>query len=102
LWWQSFSGILPRRKWLESTGEFLRRYPTPAALASASVEELRELLKPLGIENQRALLFKRLAEKLAELGGVPCDMGTLKRLPGVGDYAASEVLLAACGRPGRS
>jgi len=80
-------------------GEFLRRYPTPAALASASVEELREFLKPLGIENQRALLFKRLAEKLAELGGVPCDRDALKRLPGVGDYAASEVLLVACGRP---
>jgi len=69
-------------------GEFLRRYPTPAALASASVEELRELLKLLGIENQRAQLFKSLAEKLAELGGVPCDRGALKRLPGVGDYAA--------------
>jgi len=80
-------------------GEFLRRYPTPAALVSASVEELRELLKPLGIENQRAQLFKRLAEELAELGGVPCDRGALKRLPGVGDYAASEVLLVACGRP---
>jgi len=78
-------------------GEFLRRYPTPAALASASVEELRELLKPLGIENQRAQLFKRLAEKLAELGGVPCNRGALKRLPGMSDYVASEALLVACG-----
>jgi len=81
--------------------EFLRKFPDPQAVLSAGEAEVRELVKPLGIEHQRSRCLVKLAEELVErFGGcVPCDKEKLKELPGVGDYTASEVLLAACGRP---
>ena len=81
--------------------EFLKRYPTPRALLSASEEEVKELIRPLGIEHQRARHLKELAEYIEKrLGGVvPCSRDKLKELPGVGDYIAAEVLLVACNAP---
>mgnify|MGYP000508602887 CR=1 FL=1 len=81
--------------------EFLRKFPEPRALASASVEEVRDIIRPLGIEHQRARHLVELAEILVRRfgGRVPCDRERLKELPGVGDYIASEVLLKACGKP---
>lgn len=81
--------------------EFIRRYPDPRALLSASEDDVVELIRPLGIEHQRARHLRQLAE-LIELrfgGRVPCSKERLKELPGVGDYIAAEVLLGACGRP---
>jgi A/G-specific adenine glycosylase len=81
--------------------EFLRRFPSPQALLSASEDEVRELIRPLGIEHQRARHLIELAGVLVQRfgGRVPCDRRGLDELPGVGDYIASEVLLRACGRP---
>lgn len=81
--------------------EFLKRYPSPKALLSASENEVRELIRPLGIEHQRAKHLKELAEYIEKkLGGeIPCIRDKLKELPGVGDYIASEVLLVACNKP---
>ena len=81
--------------------EFLKRYPSPGALLSAGEDEVRELIRPLGLEHVRARQLKELAEQIERRfgGRVPCSREELKELPGVGDYAASEVLLAACGRP---
>ncbi|MFP3252412.1 MAG: A/G-specific adenine glycosylase [Thermoproteus sp.] len=80
-------------------GDFLRRWPSPRELAGAAVEEVEEVLRPLGMEKVRARLFKRLAEELlSKYGGeVPLSLDELKELPGVGDYAAREVLVAVAG-----
>ncbi|HDM76964.1 MAG TPA: A/G-specific adenine glycosylase [Deltaproteobacteria bacterium] len=82
-------------------GEFLKKYPTPQDLLSADEGELRKVLRPLGIEYQRAKHFKALAEHIEKNfdGEIPCVKEKLKELPGVGDYIASEVLLGACTRP---
>ena len=81
--------------------EFTRRYPGPQALLKASEEEVRELIKPLGIEHQRSKQLIALAREIVERfgGQVPCDEKSLKELPGVGDYVASEILLVACNQP---
>jgi len=81
--------------------EFLRRYPKPKALLSASEEEIKKLIRPLGIEHQRARHLKDLAEYIEKKfgGKIPCVKDKLKELPGVGDYIASEVLLGACSKP---
>ncbi|MCC6005381.1 MAG: hypothetical protein LM590_13670 [Thermofilum sp.] len=81
--------------------EFIRRYPGPQALLKASEEEVRELIKPLGIEHQRSKHLIALAREIVRRfgGQVPCDKESLKGLPGVGDYIASEVLLVACNQP---
>jgi len=81
--------------------ELLKRYPSPRALLSASEDEVKKVIQPLGIEHQRARHLKELAEHVEKRfgGKIPCSKDELKKLPGVGDYTASEVLLAACGRP---
>ncbi|MEM2483026.1 MAG: hypothetical protein QXI35_08560 [Candidatus Nezhaarchaeales archaeon] len=81
--------------------EFLRRYPSPRAVLQADADEIKALIKPLGIEHQRSQHLIELARRLVEKfeGAVPCSREELKELPGVGDYVASEVLLASCGRP---
>ena len=81
--------------------KFLKKYPTPKTLLSASEKEVRELIRPLGIEHQRAKHLKELAEYIEKrLGGkIPCVKDKLKELPGVGDYIASEVLLGSCDMP---
>jgi A/G-specific adenine glycosylase len=81
--------------------EFVKRYPTPAHLAEADVSEVEELLRPLGLHKQRAKLLKQAAEVLYREYGcrVPETYEELRRLPGVGDYVASAVLLFAYGKP---
>ena len=66
--------------------EFLGRWPDPSALASAPLHELVEFFKDIGLYRQRARLAKEMGRVLVEeFGGeVPCDLGALLRLPGVG------------------
>ena len=86
---------------LEVYEEFIKRFPNPKELAAAHIDEVKSVIRPLGIEHIRADLLKKLAEELVEKfgGSVPCDEKALKSLPGVGEYAASEVLLIACNTP---
>lgn len=79
---------------------FIQKFPSPHAVLDSSVEEIREIIRPLGIENQRARLIREAAKYIVENlnGEIPCDKDALKNIPGVGDYAAAEVLLVACGK----
>lgn len=81
--------------------QFIKKYPTPYALLNASIEEVRNLIRPLGIEYRRAENLLKLAERIVKkFGGVvPCSKEELKELPGVGNYIASEVLLVAYNQP---
>jgi len=81
--------------------ELLRRYPTPSDLLSASIDEVREIIRPLGIEHQRSRHLIEVARIVVNSfgGKVPCSEAELRKLPGVGRYVAAEVLLAACGEP---
>lgn len=69
-------------------------YPTPAALAAARLDVLRRVLRPLGLNRQRAIALKRISEAVVrELGGrVPNTLETLLSLPHVGLYAACALL----------
>jgi len=80
---------------------FLEKYPSPEKLVGERTEDVESILRPLGIERQRAVQIKRVAEHIVGRWGgrIPCDRQLLKELPGVGDYIASEVLLVACGQP---
>ena len=81
-------------------GVFIAKYPDPWSLLAADLTDLETILKPLGLRHRVKQLLA-LAEKVTrELGGkVPCSVDALKKLPGVGDYAASEVLLTCCDIP---
>ncbi len=70
--------------------EFLRRWPSAAALGRARSTSLRRVLHPLGL-TKRAEQIERLAVALGELEEVPGDPDTLALLPGVGPYVAHAV-----------
>ncbi|MHA1632760.1 MAG: A/G-specific adenine glycosylase [Candidatus Freyarchaeota archaeon] len=80
---------------------FLRRYPSPEALLRSSEDEVKDLIRPLGIEHQRAKDIISVARIIVEKfgGEAPRSKDKLKLLPGVGNYIASEVLLCAYGQP---
>lgn len=79
--------------------QFIRKYPTPSALASADLKEIETLLSPLGLR-WRARKVWELGRVIAEKfgGNVPSIHEELLTLPGVGDYVAAAVLCFAYGK----
>jgi len=80
---------------------FLGQFPSVEALASATEGELAQAFSQVGLQWQRAKAMKRLVEHLmaAELGEIPCDLGRLLAIPGLGEYSARAVLSFGCGVP---
>jgi endonuclease-3 len=85
----------------EVTPRLFRRARTPAALAKLPVEEVRELIREVGLAPQKAKALVGLARKITEEhgGAVPRTMEELVALPGVGRKTASVVLCQAFGVP---
>jgi A/G-specific adenine glycosylase len=73
-------------------------YPTPKELSTADINQLAELMHPLGLL-YRARELRSMAVVLTEQygGQVPSDMKALLSLPGVGHYTARAVLSIAFG-----
>jgi A/G-specific adenine glycosylase len=78
----------------------LRLYPTPRALASANIRDLRRLIGPIGLP-ARARTFVELGQRLVDDHGgkVPNTRETLVQLPGIGPYAAGAILAIGFRRP---
>ncbi len=74
---------------------------TPAAMAALEVDEIRHLIRQIGLAPTKAKRCKRLAELLLERHGgvVPADQDALEALPGVGHKTASVVMAQAFGVP---
>lgn len=70
------------------------KYPTPGALARARLDVLRRILRPLGLNRQRAIALKRISQVLVQefRGRVPNTLESLLSIPHVGLYAASALL----------
>ncbi|MBO4655710.1 MAG: endonuclease III [Bacteroidales bacterium] len=77
------------------------QYPTPEAMAAASVEEIHELIKSVSYPNNKAKHLSGLAKMLvSEFGGeVPSTMEELTRLPGVGRKTANVILSIVYDQP---
>jgi endonuclease-3 len=77
------------------------RAPTPAAMAALTVDEIRELIREVGLAPQKAKALKRTGELLVEVHGsvVPQTFEELEALPGVGHKTASVVMCQAFGFP---
>ncbi len=80
--------------------KFIERFPTVKDLAEASVEEIEELITPLGMEHKRAERYKKWAGMVIEKysGRIPNSEDELISLPGVGRYMANSVLCFAFGK----
>ncbi len=75
-------------------------YPTPQAMATASVEDILEYVKSVSYPNSKAAYLQAMARMLVdEFGGqVPDNMKDLTSLPGVGRKTANVVMGAAFGK----
>ena len=82
------------------TPSLLAAYPTPAAMAAASVADILEHVKSVSYPNSKAQHLQQMARMLTdEFGGtVPDTMEQLTRLPGVGRKTANVMLGQAFGK----
>lgn len=83
------------------TPKLFRVAGTPEKMAQLEVEEIRELIKEIGLSNTKARNLKRMAELLLERhhGIVPQTYEELEALPGVGHKTASVVMSQGFGFP---
>lgn len=74
---------------------------TPEKMAKLSVEEIRELIKEIGLSNSKAKNLKKMAEVLVEKHNsmVPQTYEDLEGLAGVGHKTASVVMSQGFGFP---
>ena len=80
--------------------EFLDRFPTPRACASASVGDVVSAWAGLGYNNRAVRLHRCAAAIVDRHGGeLPDDLDALLALPGIGPYTARAVLVFAFARP---
>jgi len=84
------------------TPALFARYPTPAALAKATTEELEPQIHSTGFFRAKSRALIGMAQALVEkhAGEVPAEMDALTALPGVGRKTANVVLGHALGVPG--
>ncbi len=77
--------------------ELMRRYPTPAKLAAAKVQDVERILRSIGFFRNKSKNATALAKAVVErhAGKVPKTMEELVELPGVGRKTASCVLVYA-------
>lgn len=81
------------------TPELFRRFPTPAAMAKASLPELEDLIRTTGFFRNKAKSISGAAKGVMERfgGKVPKTMDELLTLPGVARKTANVVLGTAYG-----
>ena len=81
------------------TPPLFERYPDPASLARANVEEVKKLIRTCSFFNNKAKNLVAMAKMvMEEYGGeIPLDEKKLIRLPGVGQKTAHVVLIEYTG-----
>jgi endonuclease-3 len=79
----------------QTTPELFARADNPKAMTGLSVEEIRDIIRPVGLSPTKAKAIHKLEHK----GEVPQNLEDLERLPGVGHKTASVVVSQAFGVP---
>jgi endonuclease III len=82
------------------TPELFRRFPTPAAMAKASLPELEELIRTTGFFRNKAKSIQGAAKKINEQfgGKVPQTLAELITVPGAARKTANVVLGVSYGK----
>jgi A/G-specific adenine glycosylase len=79
---------------------FLERFPTVAALAESSADDVLGLWSGLGYYRRARLLREAAREIAGSRGGsIPTSAAELRELPGMGEYTASAVASIAFAEP---
>ena len=81
--------------------DLFAKYPSPAALAAATPEEIEEIVKPCGLGKSKARDIHKCMTTLVEKynGQVPDDFDKLLKLPGVGRKSANLIMGDVFGKP---
>ena len=81
--------------------DLFAKYPSPAALAAATPEEIEEIVKPCGLGKSKARDIHKCMTTLVERykGQVPDDFDKLIKLPGVGRNSANLIMGDVFGTP---
>ncbi len=86
--------VIPKYK------NFLKKFPTAAVLAKASLSSVLKEWQGLGYNRRAKMLHAAAAEIISRHGGrFPNSYDELVRLPGVGPYTASAVRVFAFNKP---
>ena len=85
----------------QTTPELFARADNPKAMTGLSVEEIRDIIRPVGLSPTKANAIHKLSQILLDehKGEVPRSLEDLERLPGVGHKTASVVVSQAFGVP---
>ena len=85
----------------QTTPLLFARADNPAAMTRLSVEEIRDIIRPVGLSPTKAKAIHKLSQILLEEHGgkVPASLEALEKLPGVGHKTASVVISQAFGVP---
>lgn len=77
------------------------KYPTPQALAEATVDDIETIVKPCGLGHSKARDIHKCMNLLVDEydGNVPDDFDALLRLPGVGRKSANLIMGDVFGKP---
>lgn len=75
-------------------GKFFSKYSSISELANADKTQLKEIIKSLGLANQRSIQLINLANIILKdyNNEIPSNIVDLMNLPGVGKYTASGVM----------
>ena len=85
---------------LPKYAEWLNKYPSLTALASAPVDEVTRTWYPLGYNIRPRRLHAIARESVERYGGeLPADADTLRSFKGIGAYTAGAILTFAFRRP---
>lgn len=78
---------------------FIARFPDPAALAAADLQEVLRVWEGLGYYRRARHLHQAARRMAEEFGGqVPGEWEALRSLPGIGAYTAGAILSIAFGK----
>lgn len=83
------------------TPALFERADNPFDMKEVPVEEIRQIIRPCGLSNNKAKAIAKLSEILVEKydGEVPNNLDLLEELPGVGHKTASVVVSQGFGVP---
>ena len=83
------------------TPQLFEKFPTPQALASASLEEIESCIRRIGLYHNKAKSIQGLARGVVEQfdGVMPQTMEELMSLPGVGRKSANVIMSVCFGMP---
>ena len=85
----------------KATPGLFSAYPTPELMMQASLEDIQEKIRTIGLYKNKSKFLKNLSRKIVEefSGQVPQTREELMSLPGVGRKTANVVLANAFGIP---